>query len=123
MVSVFAALSSGVAVATPTNDQAVIIHLKLSDNEFGAEGETFALYDVEDALEKAVTGAGELDGHEIGKGFFTIYTYGPNADAMLHAMLPVLTRGTIRSGSYVIVRRGPPGADSQTLELPIKVNQ
>jgi ABC-type transport system substrate-binding protein len=117
-----AALSPSLAISAPKEAQAVIIYLKLSDDRFGADGETFALYDVEDALEKAVKKAGELDGHEIGGGFFTIYVYGPDADAMLRAMVPVLAAHVAKSGSYVVERRGPPGASSRRIELPLTIN-
>ena len=52
--------------------QRLSIHLKLANNEYGAEGETFELYDVEDAIGAAIEPAGVIEGHEIGKGFFVI---------------------------------------------------
>ena len=116
------ALFASLSMSAAKEEQAVIVYLKLSDDKFGASGETFALYDVEDALGKAVKNVGELDGEEIGGGYFTIYTYGPDADAMLHAMVSALARQSVKRGSYVVVRHGPPGTNSQRIELPITLN-
>ena len=109
-------------MSTSDDQQAVIIYLRLSDDQFGAEGESFALYDVEEALGEAVKRAGELDGHEIGGGFFTVYVYGSNADAMLQTIARVLARHTPKPGSYVLLRRGPPGSSSQRFELPLTLH-
>jgi hypothetical protein len=108
-----AAFLAGVLVlagqpASAKDEQALIIQLKLSDDDFGAEGETYALYSVEDAVERAVRHRGMLDGHEIGAGYFTIYVYGPDADAMFKAVAPVLAKAHLRPGSYVLKRRGGP---------------
>ena len=51
----FAAVLFGLAIAASgcaavPAQEAVVVNLKLSDAEFGASGETFALYPVEDDL-------------------------------------------------------------------------
>jgi hypothetical protein len=101
-------------------EQAVIVAIKLSDNKFGASGESFALYEVEDALEARVLadGVGETDGHEIGEGFFTIYFYGPDAEALWTSIAKAVP-ATTREGSYATIRAGPPGATERRVALPL----
>ena len=94
--------------ASAKEEQALIVRLKLADDAFGAEGESFALYSVEDAIEQAVKGHGEFDGDEIGGGYFTIYIYGRDVDELYRAVAPVLAKASVRSGSYVLKRRGGP---------------
>jgi hypothetical protein len=109
----FAAFLGGVLIlsgqpASAKEEQALIVRLKLADDDFGAEGETFALYSVEDAIEQAVKGCGEFDGHEIGSGYFTIYIYGRDVEVLYRAVAPVLAKANVRLGSYVLKRRGGP---------------
>lgn len=112
-----AAFSPSGSMAAEPADQTVIVYLKLADNEFGAEGESFALYGIEDAVESAIATVGELDGHEIGGGYFTIFTYGKNADVLFQTMRPALNDPLVRPGSYVLVRRGGPSAPTDRVEL------
>lgn len=97
-----AACAPAASKAAPSNSQIVLVHLKLSDEKFGASGESFRLYDVEEAVEAALAGKAELDGHEIGGGYFTIYIYGPDARAILKAIGPALKSPLVRKGSYVL---------------------
>jgi hypothetical protein len=118
MSRAFAPLLASVLVfagqpASAKEEQALIVRLKLADDAFGAEGESFALYPVEDAIELAVKGHGEFDGHEIGGGYFTIYIYGRDADDLYRAVAPVLAKASVRSGSYVLKRRGGPEQPSE----------
>ncbi|MDB5471801.1 MAG: hypothetical protein JWR84_3361 [Caulobacter sp.] len=105
---------------TKPDEQAVIVSIKLSDAEFGASGESFALYPLEDAMEARVKadGTGDLDGHEIGGGYFTVYFYGKNAEALWRSASAALPR-TLPAGSYATVRLGPPGAPSRRVDLPL----
>ncbi len=116
-----AAVLFGLAVAasgcaTAPVQEAVVVNLKLSDAEFGASGETFALYPVEDALSRAVGSLGVVDGHEIGGGYFVIYIYGESADRMYEAIKPTLNNLGARTGSFV-VKRGPNDSIGERLEL------
>lgn len=98
------------------SEHALIVHLKLSDARFGASGESFALYDVEDALRGAVGEAGEVDGHEVGGGWFVIFIYGANAQVLADRALPLL-RGKSPAGSYVEIRPGGPKVAAQRIAL------
>lgn len=122
-------LSLGLAASAPAmpraawssgqNGQIVLVQLKLSDDKFGASGESFRLYDVEDALEAAVAGKGELDGHEIGGGYLVIYIYGPDSAAILKAIGPALKSPLVRKGSYLMVGPEEDPARRRKLSLPL----
>ena len=115
--TVIAGITQAPSATAGARDEAVIVYLKLAGSEFGAEGESFALYDVEDAVERAIAAVGELDGHEIGGGYFTIFTYGQDADALFRAMRSALENPVVQRGSYVLVRRGGPQAPVERVEL------
>lgn len=79
------------------------INVKLSDSTFGAEGETFGFYDLEDRLGSDIGNAGNVDGDEAGEGFFSIYIYTNSPDQVLSMMHPVLFDGSVPTGSFVEV--------------------
>lgn len=99
--------------------EAVIVRLRLSDDEFGEWEEREAAYAVEDRLIEAFEAcdAGSVDGHEFGAGFATIYVYGPSADRMAAIVLATVTGAQHRAGSVLIKRFGPPGAREQSVPL------
>ncbi|NTF49087.1 hypothetical protein [Rhizobium rhizogenes] len=107
------------AQSAASEKPAVTIHIKLSDNAFGASGETFGLYALEDELEAAVGNSGELDGHEIGEGFFTMYVYGASPDSLMTKMAAILSRNSIPTGSYVELPDGPSGAGVKRMDIPL----
>jgi len=97
----------------------VLVHLKLSNGYMGASGEAARLFDVEDAVEAALGDTGEFDGNEVGGGFFTLYIYGSDAQAILKAIAPALKNPLVLAGSYV---ETGPEADPQKRQrqaLPI----
>jgi|SRR5688572_13333357 hypothetical protein len=51
---------------------------------------------------------GEYDGNEIGDGEVILYMYGPDADALLRAIEPILLGSALARGATVIRRYGPP---------------
>jgi hypothetical protein len=71
------------------------------------------LYDLEDELEKAIdaAGAGEFDGHEIAVDLSRgrLSMYGPDAEALLAAALPLLRSSAILKGAQVLCRFGDAG--------------
>lgn len=89
-------------------DHAVIAHLRLSDRSFGSETERAALYLLEDRLAAAIerASAGEFDGNEFGGGECTLYMYGPDADALYNAIVPVLQMNPLARGGYAVKRYG-----------------
>ena len=105
------------------DDHAVITHLPLSDDEFGSEAEREAVYALEDRLtEAAARLGGEHDGNEFGGGEAVLYTYGPDADALLDAVRECLAASdvTIRPGAWALKRYGSaddPDAREERVEL------
>jgi len=98
---------------------AVVIHLKLSDQEFGSFEEREDAFTLEDRLEDVVTdsASGEYDGHEFGEGWCRFYIYGDDADVMAEAVLPVVREFSPPTGSFVVKRFGPPGARQEEVQL------
>ena len=85
--------------------QRLSIHLKLANDEYGAEGETCELYDIEDAIGAAIEPAGVIEGHEIGKGFFVIFVTGAHPDTLLPLIQTRVSMLDVRSGSFIALRR------------------
>lgn len=105
--------------------QALIIHLKLSDEEFGTEDERTELYNIEEQLRKAIDdkSAGyEVDGHEFGGGFCKLYLYGPDANVLESKAVPQLMKEQIRAGSYMQKRFGE-ALDPNAKEVIIKLEK
>ncbi|MDX1987907.1 MAG: hypothetical protein SFV17_14560 [Candidatus Obscuribacter sp.] len=91
------------------SEQALIIHLKLSDDELGSSSEQRQLMDLETKMRESIadpTLGNEVDGHEFGGGFCKFYLYGPNADELENKVKPLLKETTIRSGSFILKRYG-----------------
>jgi hypothetical protein len=101
-------------------EEALVIHLKLSDTEFGSFEERERAFSIEDRLESALRNAaqGEYDGHEFGDGWCRFYLYGEDANALAEAVLPVLTSFATLPGSFVLKRFGPPGSNEERISLP-----
>jgi hypothetical protein len=92
-------------------EQAVIVHLRLSDDHFGSSGERQTLYVLQGEMAKAIeqADAGEFDGDEFGEGECVLYMYGPKADRLFAAIEPVLKSSPFASGGYAIKRYGDVG--------------
>jgi len=99
--------------------QSLLVHIKQRNDEHGQTSDARNSFSLEDkfveALEEA--DAGELDGNEVGEGFFTIYMYGPGALRMWNAIAPVLGDLTAPVGSYVLKQYGMPGAREERIDL------
>ena len=100
-------------------EQALLVYLKLSDDEFGDFDEREAIFALEDRLIQAIasTSAGEYDGHEFGEGFGILYMYGANADQLFNAVISTLREYSSRSGSYILKRYGGPGTNEEQIDL------
>jgi hypothetical protein len=103
------------------DDHAVITHLPLSGDEFGTDEEREGVQALEDRIEEAVAEiGGEHDGDEFGGGEVVLYTYGPDADALLEAIRRCLDGFEVRPGAYAIKRYGradDPGAREERVPL------
>src|SRR4028119_1034301 len=93
-------------------EQALLVYLKLSNDEFGDFGEREAIFRLEDEVEPKVlsSGAGEYDGHEFGGGFGALYIYGPEADKLFDVVIESVMDRPPRAGSYIVKRYGDVGA-------------
>jgi hypothetical protein len=95
----------------------VSVWLRLTDPSFESEREQIRLFALEDRLMRAVdaAGTGEHDTNALEAGFLAIRLVGPDADAIVATILPLL--GEAPAGSYLAIRRGPSGAAEDRLDL------
>lgn len=104
-----------------SDEHALITYLPLSGDEFGTVDEREAVFALEERIEQAVARVGgEHDGNEFGEGQAILYTYGPDADALLAAVRASLAGFPVRDGAYAIKRYGradDPDARSERVEL------
>lgn len=99
--------------------QAVIVFLKLSDEEFGSSEEREHVFGLEDRIEALLQedpGA-ECDGHEFGDGWAKLYLYGEDCGRLLERVMPALREFRPRAGSYVVQRQGSPGSPEISVTL------
>ena len=82
-------------------------HLRLSDDQFGTAEERAAVFELEERIVAAVAAIGcDHDGNEFGGGEVALFTYGPDADAMLAVIQEALRGFDVRPGSYAVKRYG-----------------
>jgi len=101
-------------------EHAVLVKLKLSADEFGTGDEIQSIQELAEQLDVAIIDAdvGEFDGDEFGEGECTLYTYGPNADALFSTIEPILRSSRHAPGGYVIKRYGE-ASDPSAIEVRI----
>lgn len=106
------------AVAAMGQDerQCVTVWIRLFDAEFANETEQMRVFALEDRLMKAVdtSGAGTFDTNDLERGSLGMHFLGPDADAMLEVIRPLLVDAP--EGSYLAVRRGPAGTSEERME-------
>ncbi len=93
--------------------------MRLSNDNFGNEAEDLSLGQLEAQLESCLddSGAGEWDGHETGGGYHKIFLYGPCAERLSEAVLPLVLQYPALPGSYMVKRFGEIGSDEQYIWL------
>lgn len=103
-------------------EQAVIVHLPLSDDRFGSSEEQQAHFALQEKVAEAIDDAeaGEFDGDEIGQGEWVLYMYGANADKLFSAIQPVLESSPLAAGGYAIKRYGE-AADRDARECRVSL--
>ena len=111
------------AVPTPTQggalpEHAVILHYKLSDDDYGTEQEREGVYELQDRLRRAIraASAGEFDGNEIGGGKAVLYMYGHDKDRLWSAV-EAEARGCPFRPAYALLRAGGPGTTPEQVHL------
>jgi hypothetical protein len=97
----------------------VLVHIPLTDQEFGNSAEREAIFALENQLLAAIqaAGAGEFDGNEFGDGQCTLYMYGNDADRLFGSIEAILRSSPLASRGNAIVRYGPPGAGHKQVSL------
>lgn len=100
-------------------DQALLVYLRLTDEQHGEHDEREDIFRLEDRMSDAIAAAdaGEFDGNEFGDGFSTLYMYGPSAIRLWEAIAPVLKQFPAPAGSYLVKRFGDVGAPEERIEL------
>jgi hypothetical protein len=91
------------------NQHAVVVHF-----DYAAES-LDALFELEEQLEAAINaaGVGEFDGNEIAVDLSdgSLYMFGPDAEALLAVIRPVLASAECLRNAWVRLRFGPPEDD------------
>ena len=108
--------------ADDVSEHAVIVHLRLSNDDFGTREETDAIHALSERLEAAILAAqaGEFDGDEFGGGECVLYMYGTNADSLFAAIEAELRASSLSRGGWAIKRYGPaedPSASEVRVDL------
>ena len=88
------------------HDQALVVHLRLSNNDASTHKDREHLFKLEDRLidELDKRGAGEYDGNEIGGGEFTRYMHGSSATQLCEVVSPIVKALPPPRESYLIKR-------------------
>lgn len=92
-------------------EQDLLVVLRLSNKQMGTAPERMAIEAFADRLEAAITeaGVGEYDGDELGGGECTLFFCGPDIDALLRVLQPLLKREPMCRGGHLV--RMVAGAD------------
>jgi hypothetical protein len=101
------------------DEHAVLLHIP-TRGEMPTSEELDASHAMQDELAAAIEAAdaGELDGDEWGGGEGVIFCYGPDADRLFEAMIPVLEKRPFPKGSHAIKRYGgPDGSRTERVSL------
>jgi hypothetical protein len=102
-------------------EQDLLVVLRLSNRLMGVASERQAIEAFADQLEAAVTeaGVGEYDGDEIGGGECILFFCGPDIDALLNVLQPLLKRSPLCRGGHLV--RLVEGADGfpERLRIPL----
>jgi hypothetical protein len=97
----------------------VTVWLRLADPELLDAREQALAFGIEDAIMRRLyeSGAGEHDTNELERGYLALRLAGPDADAIVALVTPLLERA--RPGSYLAVRRGPTGTGEERLDVEV----
>jgi hypothetical protein len=96
-------------------EQCVKVHVPLSRPGLGTAAERASIQSVTDRLQDAIVlqEVGEFDGDEFGGGECQLFMYGPDANALFEAILPILKSWPALKGGYAVKRFGPPGSRTE----------
>jgi hypothetical protein len=99
------------------DEHRVTVWLCLVDPAFENEREQARLFGLEDRLMRALdaAGTGEHDTNALEAGYLAIRLVGPDADAIVTTVRPLLDDAP--PGSYLAVRHGPSGSAEDRVDL------
>ena len=97
--------------ATP--EHAMIVHFSYESVDLSP------LFALEERLEEAfaTAGTGEYDGNTVGSGEGVLHMYGPDANALLETVRPILEAVDFMHGARVKLRYGPPSDGVREVDL------
>jgi hypothetical protein len=100
-------------------EEEVTVHLALAGGRHGSAGERARMRDLEYALMAALaeTGTGRFVRDAWPAGACLLVLAGPDADAVWAAVEDTVRALPPRAGSYATLRRGPPGAPEERIDL------
>jgi hypothetical protein len=100
-------------------EHAVLVHIKLSNDDFGTSSDQEVTGRLEEQLIHALESSdcGEFDGVESGQGEVVFYMYGADADVLFANVWPVLRASLVARNGYVVKRYGGPGSPTVRAEL------
>ena len=100
-------------------EQCVKVHVPLSNRGLGIAEERATIRSVCDRLQDTIVlhEVGEFDGDEFGGGECQLFMYGPDANALLDAIFPILSNWPALKGGYAVKRFGPPGSRTERVEF------
>ena len=100
-------------------EQCVKVHVPLSGGGFGTAEERTSIQSISDRLQDAIVlhEVGEFDGDEFGRGECQLFMYGPDANALYEAILPILSDWPALKGGFAVKRFGPPGSRTEKIKF------
>jgi len=99
--------------------EALLIRIRLSDDDLGSAEDDDRVSALERAVESALADkhTGHLDGHEFGGGWAIIFCYGESATLLFEAALRTLLEAALGDGSCAVKRYGGPGSREEVVDL------
>jgi hypothetical protein len=100
------------AFGSEAEEQDLLVVLRLSNRQMGWNDERQEIGAFADELEAAVlaAGVGEFDGDEVGGGEALLFFCGPDLDALIAVLRPLLHRSRLARGAcFVRLVEGPDG--------------
>ena len=104
-----------------STERDLLVVLRLSNRQMGTQTERAEIQELADALEAEVlaAGVGEYDGDEVGGGECVLFFCGPDEDALLAVLRPLLQRAPAARGAYFVRLVEGPDGEMQRERLPI----
>jgi len=102
-------------------EQDLLVVLRLSNRQMGTAQERMDIEAFADRLDAAIREAevGEYDGDEIGGGECILFFCGPDVDAMLRVLQPLLKREPMCRGGHLVRMVEGPDGELQRTRIPL----